>query len=460
MLVMKGSTNKINRRDALAASVAVGKDGFLFHRFEQTFEQICGPNLPNGRALERWVSLVESRHGWCADRGIPYYFFVVPEKHVVYEDKLNEGQVNEKRAALGILNSLNQIVRRDCIYPVKQLIEARKVQNTYLMTDTHWTSWGAFVGYRTLLETISRTHGMTPVAEKELRRNRFRMIGDLGIRLDPEVDEEAEALSYTGAQEYFRIFGYGAYESGQVEVFETNNQSAPKAVMFRDSQTSSFLQYLAPHFSRLVLVAGQEMFHELVRCENPDMVITQTGERQLYRPVSEDADAPMLFPTDFGERGFGDFTGLTLPLPDRSRDLVVSFGKTGNSAGYRTVGWSHQEASHVWMSGTESELNLPIVKLGCDHELIMDLFPALSPRVRSQPLEISANGFRVATLDVAHHNSVTINIPAELCSETPVLRLRLLHPNPLVPTTEGVGDDLRSLSIGVFSLSIRPMPGT
>ena len=82
--------DEIRRTDVASPEdkVAIGADGFLFHRGDDAFEQLCGDFELSHRQTERWISMLEARHAWCRVRGIAHITFVVPEKHVVYQDKL------------------------------------------------------------------------------------------------------------------------------------------------------------------------------------------------------------------------------------------------------------------------------------------------------------------------------------------------------------------------------------
>src|SRR5712691_11250070 len=64
---------------------------FLFHRDHDAVEQITGASQLTAAERSQWVSCIETRHAWCAARGIPYVHLIAPEKHVVYEELLPDG---------------------------------------------------------------------------------------------------------------------------------------------------------------------------------------------------------------------------------------------------------------------------------------------------------------------------------------------------------------------------------
>jgi hypothetical protein len=446
------------RRQSLANTVEVGNDGFLFHRSERTFDQVCGQILLKGRPLERWISLLESRHAWCGARGIRHVFFVTPEKHVVYRDKIPSHAISEDRPVEAIRRGMSTNARADFVYPLRELVEARASRDTFFRTDVHWSAWGAYVGYRALVQAISRTHRIDPIPESALSSSTGRMVGDLGIRLDEEPDEEVIHLE-ADTPEYVKVFGNQAFSAGQVEVYESDGDAKPRAILFRDSNATAMLPLLAPHFSRLTVVATHTFYHELVRSERPDLVIMQTTERQLARPETVGTSEPLIFPRDFDEAGFVEFTRMTLPLAERRHVIVTDFREGGNSASRRGVGWSHQEKDGVWMTDRESTVTLP---LSCepgrgDFHLELDAIPiVMEPMAPRQRVRLAANGVLLGERELNSPGTLTYRIPAEAASGER-LELTFEHPDAIAPEIDGRSRDIRKLSFRVSELRLRPV---
>jgi hypothetical protein len=442
------------RRQKLSETVALGQDGFIYHRFERTFDQVCGDVILEGRALERWVSLIEARHAWCAARGLPYILFITPEKHSVYADKLPFGQVSPDRPVRAIQHNLAPAVRSSYIYPLEELIQARATEETFYRTDVHWTSWGAYIGYKALLASISRTHPMTALPQEALLRSRRSFVGNLGIRLDEDVEEEVTDVRPPDTS-FVKVFGNSAYTVGQVEIYETPDSTGPRAVLFRDSNATAMLPFLAGHFSRLVLVAGAAFYHEVVRKEKPDIVITQTTERQLARPATGDREMPLVFPGDFEPPGFSDVSGSQLPLPSSADVLMVKFSAGGDSAKFRGEGWSWQESMHVWMVGQESRLTLPIALRGQEHTLEIELIPYISPpQVTAQRYQIRIGDRVLAQGEIRKPQAVMATIPGELAL-APGIEIIIHHPDAAAPSATGRSNDSRELSFRVSELRLR-----
>lgn len=446
-----------DRRQEIFESVVSGDEGFLFHRFDYTFEQICGQFNLSDSQLERWCSLIEARHAWCAARQIQYVFMVVPEKHVIYDDKLPGGErVSPNRPALQIQGSLAQTMAQDFLYPEDVLREGRAKEEVYFRKDVHWNNYGAYLGYRALLDRLPTAQAPGPIPESELVRRKYSKIGDLAIRIDTAPREEAFSAAHPRADRVRKIFGNRGWGPGQVEVFESGNDRLPRCVLFRDSCATGFMHYLGSHFSRLAVVATDVFFHDLIRHERPAVVITEMHERVLARATELGVSDAILFPDDFGATRFTAFTGVSLPLRTEA-DLTLVFGGEGNGVGFLRKGWSHPETQFTWAVGTESLIEFPQQLEASDYVMELDLAPALAlPHVAAQELKVAVNGVDVGTFSiVGTDSSITCEVPAACLNASPTLSIRLLHPGCIRPKDYGHNEDVRELSVALSRIRLR-----
>jgi hypothetical protein len=447
-----------SRREQIVNSVIVGEDGFLFHTGDWVVEQVCGSFALSPRQLQRWVSLIEARHAWCDARGIKFYTLVIPEKHVVYEDKLPAAmKVSPTRPVKKIVNALAPRVLEDFLYLDEILKAGRCVDETYYRTDVHWTGYGAYLGYVALVNAMRRSLPIQPLPEAELVRRPMRMVGNLGMALDSEPDEEATALSHPLARNHLKILGNRAYSIGQAEVFEDAMSDLPKLVIFRDSNATTMFPFLCNHFSRIAAVASQRVFYDLIISERPDVVIMEVTERYVARPAELGVSDALMFPEDFGPEDFSTFTGEHLPLPTRQRDFVIDFRAGGNSQNYIGSGWSGQEPQQVWATGTESTLVIPAPEGPIEYELELDLtgcvFP---PQLTSQALDVMVNGLLTGSFEIGTDALIRCRVPLECFSTTTILNFRFRHPGCVRPSDYRETADSRLLAVGFKSLRLRP----
>jgi alginate O-acetyltransferase complex protein AlgJ len=443
------------RSQEIRDAIATGLDGYLFHRFDQAFEQLCGKAVLTAEQVEKWLSLLETRLSRCREGGAAYRFLVAPEKHAVYPDKLPAGSsLASGRPVRQLLASLTPELRAAFVYPEAALKEGRKNEETYYRTDVHWTDYGAYLAYAELVKKL----GFIPLPLDTVTRRPMRMVGDLGVRLDPEPVEEGVRLVPPRQEQVRKVFGNQAFGRGQVEVFENEDSGLPRGVLFRDSNATAMLPFLTPHFSRLVAVSSAEFLYDLVRAERPSLVITEMTERYIAYPANSLTGDSLDFPHEARADGFVALTSLTLPLPSGRRDFSIAFRAGGNYGAFMGEGWSEPEESHVWALGPESSLSLPVPAEGGDHELELDVMGCTPPpHSTSQRLRILLDGTELGNFEIGLPVTVSCRLPTSLLSGRSTLELRLLHPDFVSPKEAGFSEDTRFLSIALSALRLRPI---
>jgi alginate O-acetyltransferase complex protein AlgJ len=299
-----------DKRQWLRNMVLEGKDNFLFHRDHEAVEQVTGALTYSPAQLEQWISTLETRKAWCDAHGIVSRFLIVPEKHVVYADKLPEGiPISEQRPATMLLRGATPFLSGHILYPLESMLHARERRETHCITDTHWNMFGAFVAYKELMASLARDLELVAQEEADLTWTSQPYVGDLGVRFEPERSETIEALTRGYGPTCKLVLQNNKFERGNVQVFTNDRAGLPTCVLFRDSFAYLLIPLLLESFSRLVAVSSLSVLYDLLRAERPDVVIVQVAERFLgtYWNSRE-----ILMPQDIGGPSFVEFTGVEL----------------------------------------------------------------------------------------------------------------------------------------------------
>lgn len=447
-----------------SGDVAIGARDFLFHRYELAFEQVCGGALPDDRQLARWQSVLESRHAWCAARGIAYATLVIPERHVIYDDCLPGGAtVSKNRGALRLRRVLGSVGAASFLYPEEDLRRGRAEGDVYFKTDEHVNPRGAYICYRALLDLLKPVLGLEPLDPDDYTVSTYEFTGNLGMRLESEPAELAEVWHVPKLGGSARIFKSPPGD-GRVEVFQHERNDLPKAIFLGDSNLFSLWHFLVPHFSRLILLHDNgRMFHDLIRREKPDLVVHVMSEMSIGN-VTEKQFA--IVPIDSDVHDFRDFCRTDLPEPEADEQLllVVDFGMPETVGAYLREGWSFPEQGHCWMEGALSRLACPPVDLapGVDHLRVeIDVFPhAIPGEAALQRLHLScaAGGEAVAlgAREVRDTGWLSWTIGASSLGDVAGRELILTfeHPDGFSPESAGLSADPRVLSCAVQRLAI------
>ena len=417
----------------------------LFSTEERAFEQIEGRVRLTDTQLASWTEAIADRIGWCAARNARYVLMIAPEKHVVYADKLPDGMaVSPERPAMQIVQTLPHDQRDRVIYPLAGLRARRKLAETYHQTASLWTEYGAYTAYLDVLEALRPRLAIEALTEQDLTRRPGRMVGDLALGAGRDAAEAVIHIGHPREQAFARVPCDPAALAGRVEVFETDDRSLPRAVVFADGSVKAMLSFLCPHFSRVVVVGSTTFVAELIDAETPDVVITIMRERAI---AASGAANPGLNPAP---------TPSAASVAPQS-DLSIDFGASGNARTYIADGWSGQEPEHRWTIGAASALTIATPFAIGDYEIRLDLKPCVfPPDAARQRLTVQANGVKLAEWELADRATLTCALPAAALRDGHPLELRFDHPDFVNPSALGRNADDRPLAFCFFQLALHP----
>ncbi len=299
-----------------------GSDGYLFHEVDYAFPQLCGA-APDARDVQRLRTVWQARAAWCAQRGMAYRTLIVPERHVLYGDKLPAGYApNPDRMAQQLARSGDAYLAQAVIYPLQEMIDGRATREVCYRQDVHWTTYGAYLAYRALIASLPDLAG-DALPEADLVAGVARRVGDIALWLGLRTREECETLTPPKVA-ITEVFSTKTFRTGQVDVLQTPNASGRRLVLLRTSNSAHLLPLLALHFSRIVAVASTTLYFEVLESEQPHVVIAELPERYLAIPAPAPDQHRVRMPRDFEAETFFEATGCALPLPGAVvRDAVA-----------------------------------------------------------------------------------------------------------------------------------------
>lgn len=279
-----------------------GRDGyeFLGDQFQANFAQAMGRRYYSRDEVQQTVDAVKSRNAWLANRGIASEFFVVPAKWSIYSDKLpawTDGQV--------MPHVLDQLITADPasfddLRPT--LVAARSTADTYSALNSHWTQYGAFVGFQAIIDRLQTDHpdlGTLPVptlvgVTKTDSNNEFAGItgapGPNNWTVPNFSSDLAPFTLITADGNRTTVPGNTLIDITQMPV-QTENAAAGndhRALILADSATTYLSPYLAAAFGSTMMLrhwmddaTQSPNLPALVDGYHPDVVITLLSERNL-----------------------------------------------------------------------------------------------------------------------------------------------------------------------------------
>jgi hypothetical protein len=249
-----------------------------------------------------WAKVLRARHRRCRALGIRYIHVPVPEKTVIYDDKLGGLAINPR---LGLARPLTRLMPRVCLDLLAPLREGRSRAETFMKTDTHWTPEGCRIAH----DVICRAVG-APLRWRLEDRPILHLknhLGDLGSKLDPPrrqpIDArrilsdarriQANALLTTAERNKTTDLHQGALVVFRNDALDADPR---RVVLFGDSYSSyvatGLTAMLAETFRELHFIWYPHVDWGYVERVKPDIVLTEIAERfkVIVPPLPETFD--------------------------------------------------------------------------------------------------------------------------------------------------------------------------
>ena len=442
-------------------------DGFLFDPWHKVSEQLYQATLPTDYTCTRWKLLLEARHAWCEKRNIRYFTLVIPERHVIYEDKLPEGiKISKNRASIKLKQAFETFAPDLLLYPEAELKQARREKDVFFKTDEHLNPYGNYICYRYLLRHLEDM-GLTAHAPEDYSIEIFQYTGNIGIHLEAEPSEQAEDWCLTNEQVPLKAQSVFRKGHKYLEITRQQNQALPRALFFGDSNLDHLKKFLHPHFSKLVVLpAVHQMFYDLANYERPDLIVHVMTEHQFGLKFLNGRDQLKSITLAHLDRyDFEDYFDMSLAVYEKSVVAELAFGEVENNHLYYLNGWGNLEKDRRWMLDSVSRLalDLSIVPDTCDFLYIeIKQLPFLNPPIISQQrIRLSCKvGSKVFELEdhIIHEEGLLLwKIDASIlhnhCDDPMILMFE--HPDAVAPfTVREDSIDQRKLSFYVTKITI------
>lgn len=263
--------------------VVIGKDGWLFYTGNSVLLDYQGRSIVPDSRWAGVVTTLEEQRDWLAERGCRMIVVIPPNKVAIYPEFLpitvQKGD-SPKRIDqfLSYLNSTGSTL--DVLYLRDDLLDAKKEGIAYYPPDTHWSSLGAWFGYKRIVSHL----GLKPQPLSSFRwytgtddfHDLVNMLGLKGIwelepatLLDKSFPRKATIEQVGGSQDPSKVDIHASIEDPDL----------PVAMVFGDSFFGALIPFLTEHFQRTTMIRGRFLDRELIEREKPDFVIVEIVER-------------------------------------------------------------------------------------------------------------------------------------------------------------------------------------
>ncbi|MCF8516916.1 MAG: hypothetical protein K9G72_21530 [Rhodobacteraceae bacterium] len=267
--------------------VMVGRSGrlFLHHDMNSVMAQHSGELLLSDQETQIWTSTLAARTQKCSALGLRYEMIFAPDTHAVYREDIS--LLDTAKGPRPIQQVLSAYREANLHYPLAEMRKARSFGEVCQETDSHWSAFGAFVAYRSVMQRM----GMKlPVpAEGEYQLQDKELVGDLGGKFDPP--RAGRTTEVVIPQHSRKVWNNGVTNRGHMSLWIGKKRQLPKALLLTDSYGWKFQVFLAQSFSDLFVVHSPIFEPEAIERFKPDVVISLLAERFAYK-VPKDSEDP------------------------------------------------------------------------------------------------------------------------------------------------------------------------
>lgn len=280
-------------------SVIVGKDGWLFYKGSQVMDEdpvgdYRGTNLFTDEELAQIAANMQHTKDFLAERDCEFAILIAPNKERMYDEYMPDeyGDPAQYNRIVQVTEYLREHTDVTVVSPYETLLAYKQEHPEdllYYTYDTHWNNVGSYLGARELatalgwelpeLDKVTKTLSTPPVGDLSgllgmgdyLKGGQIYTLSDYSPHtLDRQVSSDLSEFVYTNTA------GDGADE---------------KLFIIGDSFSTMMSPYIASHYNNTYLNFYFNYTGEMLKRENPDVVVFETVERYLDRMTDFDINA-------------------------------------------------------------------------------------------------------------------------------------------------------------------------
>lgn len=261
--------------------VYICDDGYLIEDFKRPDEKYLNENIKAINAFSKKY------------KEINQYMLIAPNAISILNDKLPKFApvVNQKKYLADLNKSLNDKINFVDAY---KAISDHKDEYIYYKTDHHWTTLGAYYGFlesakSMKLDTKGNNYNIEPVTN-DFHGTLYSKSGfaskdsdtvNVYLPKDKEdevvvnyVEEKKKSPSIYDSKKLQNKDKYEVFLGGNHPLVKINttSKSEKKLLLIKDSYANSFVQFLTPYFSKIVMVDPRYFYEDIEQLINKEKI--------------------------------------------------------------------------------------------------------------------------------------------------------------------------------------------
>jgi hypothetical protein len=178
-----------------------------------------------------------------------------------------------------------------------ELLNAKKHTEVYYKYDIHWNYDGGYIGYKKLLNEMSKCDSTLKIIplNKYIRKLRYTPTADLSKQLSLEnfllkkewYYQPIDLIGYT--ETVGKVYPKTLASMATKRTYKEKS-SSPKVVIYRDSYFNLICPFFSENFRECIYIWSNIMALEVLEKEKPDYVVYEITERYIDRLLEENPE--------------------------------------------------------------------------------------------------------------------------------------------------------------------------
>ena len=277
------------------STVQLGKEGWMYYTKDRNLHIASGEYVLTQKELDLILRQQQRINDRLKEQGIEYVLVLPTSKVSIYPEFIRSGNYQVRETPVDQLAQYIQTHSDIKVIPLKQaLLRAKNAGQVFFKTDTHWTEFGAYMGYREIIKKLNE-FGLVSDEPEEVAFEPSEYLGEMGCLMGNSklVPPEKTTRSVILKKDAHRVEEGELYQSYQnilnqyqiknsCYLYENDNKDNT-LLMFGDSMFGAWnaTELLAEHFNHMVYVWGGDIQQEYIDLFKPKIVIFELTERFL-----------------------------------------------------------------------------------------------------------------------------------------------------------------------------------
>jgi hypothetical protein len=281
---------KPEKSENIKGNVVIGKNNWLFYSNPgdgNNIDDFFKINLFSDAETAQFIGNIRKRLEWCSSNSIKFLFLIGPNKHSVYPEYYPFARPQGPTRTERIMAALPEDIGAITICPLDSLLKNKTDEiPLYFETDTHWNMAGAYVTFGILSNRFKQMFPSVNFPALQLTTDvSFDSSGDIVRMLGLEHYGKRTIPNIHPATGWDPYYQYIKNEETNGVIIKNNDQSLPRAVIFRDSFFSALEPFVSTQFSSAEYNWGffNDTSKDYILENKPDVIIWEIVERYIPR---------------------------------------------------------------------------------------------------------------------------------------------------------------------------------